>query len=81
MTFEVLTSDKYTGAQYLPLKEKQILRTEKKKKKKNHIVSVIASFWLRASHFCFPTFKTEKFRKHISWVRTGNRKLFYREGT
>ena len=32
MTFEVLTSDKYTGAQYLPLKEKQILRTEKKKK-------------------------------------------------
>ena len=34
MTFEVLTSDKYTGAQYLPLKEKQILRTEKKKKKK-----------------------------------------------
>lgn len=77
MTFEVLTSDKYTGAQYLPLKEKQILRTEKKK----HIVSVIASFWLRASHFCFPTFKTEKFRKHISRVRIGNRKLFYREGT
>lgn len=29
MTFEVLTSDKYTSAEYLPLKGKQILRTEK----------------------------------------------------
>ena len=40
MTFEVLTSHKYTGSQYLPLKGKQILRTEKNTSSSNSLILV-----------------------------------------